>query len=145
MVGWKRIVITVSAKIDKAHLTHAAAEIVAMFAIGAADQLGLLFWTTHVLSSGVAGTMAVIRKPTAAFGATPPPLITAEMVPGNISSLLFSRTRNGDYKRSHCVPVVTSLLIPSISKESLSQLEASFRISSSPPNGGDWAERGIIE
>jgi PiT family inorganic phosphate transporter len=60
MVGWKRIVVTVGEKIGKEHLTYgqgAAAEIVAMATIGAADGLGLPVSTTHVLSSGVAGTM----------------------------------------------------------------------------------------
>jgi PiT family inorganic phosphate transporter len=36
----------------------ASAEIVAMVTIEAADQLGLPVSTTHVLSSGVGGTMA---------------------------------------------------------------------------------------
>jgi len=61
MVGWKRIVVTVGEKIGKNHLTYAqgaAAEIVATLTIGAADVLGLPVSTTHVLSSGVAGTMA---------------------------------------------------------------------------------------
>ena len=61
MVGWKRIVVTVGEKIGKEHLTYgqgAAAEIVAMFTIWGADHLGLPVSTTHVLSSGVAGTMA---------------------------------------------------------------------------------------
>jgi PiT family inorganic phosphate transporter len=61
MVGWKRIVVTVGEKIGKNHLTYAqgaAAEITAMATIGAADGLGLPVSTTHVLSSGVAGTMA---------------------------------------------------------------------------------------
>jgi PiT family inorganic phosphate transporter len=61
MVGWKRIVITVGEKIGKNHLTYAqgaAAEITAMATIGAADGFGLPVSTTHVLSSGVAGTMA---------------------------------------------------------------------------------------
>jgi PiT family inorganic phosphate transporter len=61
MVGWKRIVITVGEKIGKSHLTYAqgaAAEITAMATIGAADGFGLPVSTTHVLSSGVAGTMA---------------------------------------------------------------------------------------
>jgi len=61
MVGWKRIVVTVGEKIGKTHLTYAqgaAAEITAMATIGAADGLGLPVSTTHVLSSGVAGTMA---------------------------------------------------------------------------------------
>jgi amino acid transporter len=61
MVGWKRIVVTVGEKIGKQHLTYAqgaAAEITAMVTIGAADYMGLPVSTTHVLSSGVAGTMA---------------------------------------------------------------------------------------
>jgi PiT family inorganic phosphate transporter len=61
MVGWKRIVVTVGEKIGKDHLTYAqgaAAEITAMVTIGAADIYGLPVSTTHVLSSGVAGTMA---------------------------------------------------------------------------------------
>ena len=60
MIGWKRIVITVGEKIGKTHLTYgqgAAAEIVAAATIGVADGLGLPVSTTHVLSSGVAGTM----------------------------------------------------------------------------------------
>ncbi|TDN61859.1 inorganic phosphate transporter [Paraburkholderia sp. BL10I2N1] len=61
MVGWKRIVVTVGEKIGKQHLTYgqgASAELVAMVTIGAADMYGLPVSTTHVLSSGVAGTMA---------------------------------------------------------------------------------------
>jgi len=64
MVGWKRIVVTVGEKIGKDHLTYAqgaAAEITAMVTIGAADVMGLPVSTTHVLSSGVAGTMAANR------------------------------------------------------------------------------------
>ena len=60
MVGWKRIVVTVGEKIGKNHLTYAqggAAEITAMATIGAADWFGLPVSTTHVLSSGVAGTI----------------------------------------------------------------------------------------
>ena len=61
MVGWKRIVVTVGEKIGKSHLTYAqgaSAEVVAMLTIGAADMYGLPVSTTHVLSSGIAGTMA---------------------------------------------------------------------------------------
>ncbi len=60
MVGWKRIVVTVGEKIGKTHMTYAqgaSAEVVAMFTIGAADMYGLPVSTTHVLSSGVAGSM----------------------------------------------------------------------------------------
>jgi inorganic phosphate transporter, PiT family len=61
MVGWKRIVITVGERIGKTHLTYAqgaASEVVAMATILAADRFGLPVSTTHVLTSGVAGTMA---------------------------------------------------------------------------------------
>ncbi|MFG1462755.1 inorganic phosphate transporter [Xanthobacter sp. DSM 24535] len=65
MVGWKRIVVTVGEKIGKTHLTYAqggSAELVAMGTILAADMYGLPVSTTHVLSSGVAGTMAANKS-----------------------------------------------------------------------------------
>ena len=61
MIGWKRIVVTVGEKIGKDHLTYAqgaSAEFVAMGTIFAADMYGLPVSTTHILTSGVAGTMA---------------------------------------------------------------------------------------
>ncbi|HEY1794686.1 MAG TPA: inorganic phosphate transporter [Stellaceae bacterium] len=61
MIGWKRIVVTVGEKIGKEHLTYAqgaSAELVAMGTIAAADMYGLPVSTTHILTSGVAGTMA---------------------------------------------------------------------------------------
>jgi PiT family inorganic phosphate transporter len=61
MVGWKRVVITVGEKIGKEHLTYAqgaCAGLVTMGTIFAADKFGLPVSTTHILSSGVAGTMA---------------------------------------------------------------------------------------
>jgi PiT family inorganic phosphate transporter len=60
MVGWKRVVVTVGEKIGKSHLTYsqgASAELVAMTTIGVADSLGFPVSTTHVLSSGIAGSM----------------------------------------------------------------------------------------
>jgi len=60
MVGWKRIVVTVGEKIGKEHLAYAqgaSAELVAMATIFAANTWGLPVSTTHILSSGVAGTM----------------------------------------------------------------------------------------
>jgi PiT family inorganic phosphate transporter len=65
MVGWKRIVVTVGEKIGKEHLTYAqgaTAELVAMATIFAADNFGLPVSTTHVLSSGIAGTMAANKS-----------------------------------------------------------------------------------
>jgi len=65
MVGWKRIVVTIGEKIGRTHLTYAqgaSAELVAMSTIAAADMFGLPVSTTHVLSSGVAGSMAANRS-----------------------------------------------------------------------------------
>jgi phosphate/sulfate permease len=65
MVGWKRIVVTVGEKIGKTHLTYAqgaAAELTAMGTIFLATKFGLPVSTTHVLSSGVAGTMFANRS-----------------------------------------------------------------------------------
>jgi len=61
MVGWKRVVVTVGERIGKDHLTYAqgaSAGLIAMGTIFAADKFGLPVSTTHILSSGVAGTMA---------------------------------------------------------------------------------------
>lgn len=60
MIGWKRIVVTIGEKIGKTHLSYAqgaSAEIVAASTIGISTALGLPVSTTHVLSSGIAGTM----------------------------------------------------------------------------------------
>ena len=60
MIGWKRIVVTVGEKIGKQHLSYAqgaSAELIAAITIGGAEFLGLPVSTTHILSSGVAGTM----------------------------------------------------------------------------------------
>ena len=65
MVGWKRIVVTVGERIGKTHLTYAqgaASELVAAGTIVAADIYGLPVSTTHVLTSGVAGTMAANKS-----------------------------------------------------------------------------------
>lgn len=64
MVGWKRIVVTVGEKIGKEGLTYAqgaSAQLVAMSTIGLSAGLGLPVSTTHVLSSGIAGTMVAQR------------------------------------------------------------------------------------
>jgi len=61
MVGWRRIVVTVGEKIGKEHMTYAqgaSAALVTMATIFAADKFGLPVSTTHILSSGVAGSMA---------------------------------------------------------------------------------------
>ncbi|MEJ0029574.1 MAG: inorganic phosphate transporter [Bacteroidota bacterium] len=64
MIGWKRIVKTIGEKIGKQHLTYAqgaSAEMVATITIGLSSQLGLPVSTTHVLSSGIAGSMVASK------------------------------------------------------------------------------------
>ncbi len=65
MVGWRRVVLTVGEKIGKQGMTYAqgmAAQITAAGAIGVANMFSLPVSTTHVLSSGVAGTMVANRS-----------------------------------------------------------------------------------
>src|SRR5581483_8348787 len=99
MVGWKRIVVTVGEKIGKQHLTYAqgaSAELVAAGTIGLAEFYGLPVSTTHILSSGVAGTMAAngsglqwstIRNLAAAWILTLPVAIT-------LAGILYFLLRN---------------------------------------------------
>ena len=64
MIGWKRIVVTIGEKIGNEHLNYAqgaTAEIVAATTIGLSTGLGLPVSTTHVLSSGIAGTMVASK------------------------------------------------------------------------------------
>ncbi len=64
MIGWKRIVITIGEKIGKEKLNYAqgfAASFVAACTIGLSSQFGLPVSTTHVLSSGVAGSMVAAK------------------------------------------------------------------------------------
>jgi PiT family inorganic phosphate transporter len=61
MIGWRRVVVTVGEKIGKEHLTYAqgaSASLVTMATIFAANIFGQPVSTTHILSSGVAGTMS---------------------------------------------------------------------------------------
>jgi PiT family inorganic phosphate transporter len=99
MIGWKRIVVTVGEKIGKTHLTYAqgaCAEITAALTIAAADGYGLPVSTTHVLSSGIAGSMAAngsglqwstIRNIALAWVLTLP----AAMILSGVLYLIFSR------------------------------------------------------
>src|SRR3569833_1585020 len=60
-MGWKRIVVTVGERIGKQHLTYAQGalvDLVVVGTIGLAELYGLPVSTTHILSSGGAGTMA---------------------------------------------------------------------------------------
>ena len=64
MIGWKRIVVTIGEKIGKTHLTYAqgaSAELVAAVTIGLSSKFGLPVSTTHVLSSGIAGSMVAAK------------------------------------------------------------------------------------
>lgn len=65
MIGWKRVVLTVGEKIGKAGMTYAqgmSAQVTAVIMIGLANIYRLPVSTTHVLSSGVAGTMVANRS-----------------------------------------------------------------------------------
>ncbi len=64
MIGWKRIVKTIGEKIGKEHLSYAqgaSAELVAASTIAASTYLSLPVSTTHVLSSGIAGSMVASK------------------------------------------------------------------------------------
>ena len=64
MIGWKRIVKTIGEKIGKEHLSYAqgaSAEFVAATTIGLSGYFGLPVSTTHVLSSGIAGSMVASK------------------------------------------------------------------------------------
>lgn len=64
MIGWKRIVVTVGEKIGKQHLTYAqggSAELVAAITIGLSTAYKWPVSTTHVLSSGIAGSMVASK------------------------------------------------------------------------------------
>lgn len=87
-IGYERIVVTIAEKIGKTHLNYAqgaSAEIVAALTIAAADMMHMPVSTTHVLSSGIAGTMvanksgvqgSTIRKIAAAWVLTLPASVT---------------------------------------------------------------------
>jgi PiT family inorganic phosphate transporter len=65
MVGYKRIVVTVAERIGKTHMTYAqgaAAELITAITVAGASYLKLPVSTTHVLSSGIAGTMVANRS-----------------------------------------------------------------------------------
>jgi len=64
MIGWKRIVVTIGEKIGKTHLTYAqgaASELVAAITIGLSTYFKLPVSTTHILSSGIAGSMVASK------------------------------------------------------------------------------------
>jgi low-affinity inorganic phosphate transporter len=65
MVGWKRVVLTIGEKIGKQGMTYAqgmSAQITTASAIALANVFSLPVSTTHILSSGVAGTMVANKS-----------------------------------------------------------------------------------
>ncbi|MDY7561746.1 inorganic phosphate transporter [Pseudomonas sp. 10B1] len=65
MIGWKRVVLTIGEKIGKQGMTYAqgmSAQITTTLAIGLANIWALPVSTTHILSSGVAGTMVANKS-----------------------------------------------------------------------------------
>ncbi|WP_213875130.1 inorganic phosphate transporter [Pseudomonas sp. dw_358] len=65
MVGWKRVVLTIGEKIGKQGMTYAqgmSAQIVTAGSIAMANVFALPVSTTHILSSGVAGTMVANKS-----------------------------------------------------------------------------------
>jgi low-affinity inorganic phosphate transporter len=65
MIGWKRVVLTIGEKIGKQGMTYAqgmSAQITTTLAIGMANVFSLPVSTTHILSSGVAGTMVANKS-----------------------------------------------------------------------------------
>jgi PiT family inorganic phosphate transporter len=60
MIGYKRIVTTLGERLGNLHLTPAqgaAAEVVSAVLIGSAGFTGLPVSTTHIVTSGIGGTM----------------------------------------------------------------------------------------
>ncbi|MDR2208437.1 MAG: inorganic phosphate transporter [Azoarcus sp.] len=89
VVGWKRVVVTVGERIGKQGMTYAqgmSAQITAALAIGAANLYSMPVSTTHVLSSGVAGTMVASR--TGLHGGTVRSILIAWVLTFPVSMLL---------------------------------------------------------
>jgi PiT family inorganic phosphate transporter len=64
MIGYKRIVTTLGERLGNVHLTPAqgaAAEVVSAVLIGTAGFTGLPVSTTHIVTSGISGTMVTAR------------------------------------------------------------------------------------
>ncbi len=114
MIGWKRIVTTVGEKIGKEHLNYgqgASAELVAMSTILLADHFNLPVSTTHVLSSGVAGTMAANKSGLQA--ATLRNILLAWILTLPVCVLLGAATFSAGLfiVLRHLVPIATSVVV----------------------------------
>jgi phosphate/sulfate permease len=91
MIGWKRIVVTVGEKIGKQHLTYAqgaSAELVASITIGLATAYKWPVSTTHVLSSGIAGSMVASKGIKNLQGGTVKNIVTAWVLTLPVTILL---------------------------------------------------------
>ena len=91
MIGWKRIVVTVGEKIGKQHLSYgqgASAELVASITIGLATAYKLPVSTTHVLSSGIAGSMVASKGIKNLQGGTIKSIVTAWVLTLPVTILL---------------------------------------------------------
>ncbi len=65
MVGYKRVVTTLGERLGKQHMTPgqgASAELVGSVLIGTAGFTGLPVSTTHIITSGIAGTMIAVGR-----------------------------------------------------------------------------------
>jgi phosphate/sulfate permease len=91
MIGWKRIVVTVGEKIGKQHLSYAqgaSAELVASITIGLATAYKWPVSTTHVLSSGIAGSMVASKGIKNLQGGTVKNILTAWVLTLPVTILL---------------------------------------------------------
>ena len=91
MIGWKRIVVTVGEKIGKQHLSYAqgaSAELVASITIGLATAYKWPVSTTHVLSSGIAGSMVASKGIKNLQGGTIKSILTAWVLTLPVTILL---------------------------------------------------------
>ena len=91
MIGWKRIVVTVGEKIGKQHLSYAqgaSAELVASITIGLATAYKWPVSTTHVLSSGIAGSMVASKGIKNLQGGTIKNILTAWVLTLPVTILL---------------------------------------------------------
>jgi phosphate/sulfate permease len=123
-VGYKRIVVTVAEKIGKTHMTYAqgaAAEVVAAVTIGLADRLHMPVSTTHVLSSGVAGTMwangsgiqgETVRKIGLAWVLTLPAAVLLSATLFSLGGLLIPEARPNAAPTRQSTPDVSAVSVP---------------------------------
>jgi len=146
-IGWKRIVVTVGEKIGKTHLTYAqgaCAEMIAALTIYLADSLGLPVSTTHVLSSGVAGTMAANRS--GLQGATVRNIAAAWVftlpATGTMAGVLFYMTAGNQIRAQQAAPTAQNIPAPTAAPAAVRVALATQRIEGKPGGQPKWAPIG---